>query len=267
MLTILAYFGASHPNKSGMQFEAVTGSIMKMDATVEAEVDRVYAILTSWGLHGGVQVSCPHQTFALCAEASCSTVDALTTACGCKLEEDVTGQVNLALSSANLILSQTYRRAVLAANQSDFSEASGVLCQGLKDGSVFAEAGFDTPLGSYFKPSDDTTDLEEPSASLISTQETVTYSGTVGASCMGSPCTYASWGSGCNVTCLCVRSDQSAHTAKGECYKNTMTKTIPWSDKVGLMTYVDDMKAQFAGFNASAADLSAFCDSECSIAG
>jgi hypothetical protein len=98
-------------------------------------------------------LDCPGVTYAYCGRAQChmSGEDGLA-ACGCRLVPGQLGRFQIDLASAVLLRSAAFREGALLARDGDLDTASARVCGALLDGSLWAEAGFATNLGSFFHP-------------------------------------------------------------------------------------------------------------------
>jgi len=170
-------------------------------------------------------IICDDLTFAYCGDATCNTLTNNTAACGCKIYRGRAAKFQLDTTTALLVASRTYRKAVMAVVDGDKHRATTLICDALDDGTLYKEAGFPTKYGSV--------SLEEDDAVLGSVADM--------SSCMGAPCSFTdSWNKDCDATCICPTTEADENT----CVKNGCKATY-WDDLRTLEDVIDAVADDF----------------------
>lgn len=227
---------------------------------------KVYGHLASNG--STYIVECPNSTYAYCGQASCETSKKLgeTAVCGCMMYEGVVGQFSMDASSLMLIRSLIYREAVLLSVDGLTHAAEQKVCNALRDGSIWGEAGYKAAkFGSFYHSTEDSTEIVDSSGFLGRT------SGQHG-SCMGSPCLSLDWEKGtgtkkCSVTCVCpdYRTVGDDDTDDDGCFLNGIlnnSKSLLWTKSLdALLNYTTQLASTLDVVNYRALDAAGECDS------
>jgi hypothetical protein len=202
-------------------------------------------------------VECRDQTFAYCHNAACVSLTNDTAACGCKIYRGRKGSFQIDKTTALLIGSKTYRRAVQAVADGRDEKARTLICDALTDGTLYTEAGYDTQYGSLslVTASDDDGDGAGDDAAAAGDDDAAAAGGGDDAasrrklgglaedtSCMGAPCSFDdSWNKKCDVTCLCPATTVDSNT----CVKNGDEDQY-WFNLASLTAIVDELADDFS---------------------
>lgn len=199
------------------------GSPVALEALEVADKAKVAKLLIDKGI--SKELICHKQTFAYCGSASCDVLSTDTAACGCKIYRGRAAKFQLDTTTALLVASRTYRKAVMAVVDGDKHRATTLICDALDDGTLYKEAGFPTKYGSV--------SLDEDDAVLGSVADM--------SSCMGAPCSFTdSWNKDCDATCICPTTEADENT----CVKNGCKATY-WDDLRTLEDVIDAVADDF----------------------
>lgn len=247
--------------------------LLEVDGGVSIEerehMEKVYGHLVGNG--STYIVECPNSTYAYCGQASCETSKTLgeTAVCGCMMYEGVVGQFSMDASSIMLIRSLIYREAVLLAVDGYTHAAEQKVCNALRDGSIWGDAGYKAAkFGSFYHSTKDSTETAYSNKFLPRT------SGQHG-SCMGSPCLSLDWERGtgtkkCSVTCVCpdYRTVGDDDTDDDGCFLNGVlnnSKSLLWTKSLNaLLEYTTQLASTLDVVNYQALDAAGECVS-CTI--
>ena len=214
------------------------------------------------------EILCSGVTFAYCGSATCDVLSNTTAACGCKIYRKREVKFKISWTTAILVGSSAYRKAVMAVLDGDDDRATTLICDAIKDGSLYRES-YGTEYGSVSLDVDDrrvlgaaSDDDDDGSGSVLNAS--LAASSATKASCMGAPCTFESWDDDCGATCVCPISADEDDV--GTCLRNGVGSTY-WDDFESLMGIIDDIQARFRGDGDLAASVTRAkkCRADCTV--